>query len=98
MANRRPYRLSICRSIPKSAVTYNVDAERIDDQGRLLQPEKRWGGIMRRLDNTNFEQSNIEYVQFWLMNPFLDPENPNTEGATCISISERYPRIYSRMG
>ncbi len=35
---------------------------------------------MRRLDNTNFEQSNIEYVQFWLLNPFLDPENPNYEG------------------
>ncbi|MDE5920468.1 MAG: cell surface protein SprA, partial [Paramuribaculum sp.] len=65
---------------PEERGPYNVDAERIDDQGRLLQPEKRWGGIMRRLDNTNFEQSNIEYVQFWLMNPFLDPENPNTEG------------------
>ncbi len=35
---------------------------------------------MRKLDNTNFEQSNIEYVQFWLMNPFLDPDNPNHEG------------------
>ena len=35
---------------------------------------------MRKLDNTNFEQANIEYVQFWLMNPFLDPDNPNTEG------------------
>ena len=35
---------------------------------------------MRRMDNSNFEQSNIEYVQFWLLNPFLDPENPNLEG------------------
>ena len=57
-----------------------MDATNIDSEGKLLYPEKRWGGIMRRLDNTNFEQSNIEYVQFWLMNPFLDPENPNYEG------------------
>ncbi|MDE5745126.1 MAG: cell surface protein SprA, partial [Paramuribaculum sp.] len=65
---------------PEERGPYNVDATNIDSDGKLLCPEKRWGGIMRRLDNTNFEQSNIEYVQFWLMNPFLDPENPNYEG------------------
>lgn len=65
---------------PEERGPYNVDATDITDQGRLLNPEKRWGGIMRRLDNTNFEQNNIEYIQFWLMNPFLDPENPNYEG------------------
>ncbi len=65
---------------PSERGPYNLDAVNIDDKGNLTQPEKRWGGIMRRLDNTNFEQSNIEYVQFWLLNPFLDPDNPNTEG------------------
>lgn len=65
---------------PEERGPYNLDNVDIDDQGRLLNPEKRWGGIMRRLDNTNFEQSNIEYVQFWLLNPFLDPDNPNEEG------------------
>lgn len=65
---------------PEERGPYNLDATNIDDQGRLLNPEKRWGGIMRKMDNTNFEQSNIEYVQFWLMNPFLDPDNPNNEG------------------
>lgn len=65
---------------PTERGPYNLDADNIDDQGNLLFPEKRWGGIMRKMDNTNFEQSNIEYVQFWLMNPFLDPNNPNLEG------------------
>ncbi|MDE6239234.1 MAG: cell surface protein SprA, partial [Muribaculaceae bacterium] len=65
---------------PTERGPYNLDADDIDDRGNLLHPEKRWGGIMRRLDNTNFEQSNIEYIQFWMMNPFLDPENPNYEG------------------
>ena len=65
---------------PEERGPYNLDATNIDETGRLLNPEKRWGGIMRRLDNTNFEQSNIEYVQFWMLNPFLDPENPNLEG------------------
>jgi cell surface protein SprA len=65
---------------PTERGPYNLDADNIDDTGHLLNPEKRWGGIMRKLDNTNFEQSNIEYVQFWLMNPFLDPDNPNYDG------------------
>ncbi len=65
---------------PSERGPYNLDATNIDENGNLLYPEKRWGGIMRKLDNTNFEQSNIEYVQFWMLNPFLDPENPNQEG------------------
>ncbi len=65
---------------PTERGPYNLDATNIDDEGNLLNPERRWGGIMRKLDNTNFEQSNIEYVQFWMLNPFLDPENPNLEG------------------
>ncbi|MCM1412731.1 MAG: cell surface protein SprA [Bacteroides sp.] len=65
---------------PTERGPYNLDGTNIDAEGHLLNPEKRWGGIMRRLDNTNFEQSNIEYVQFWMLNPFLDPENPNFEG------------------
>ena len=65
---------------PNERGPYNLDNSDIDEQGRLLNPEKRWGGIMRRMDNTNFEQSNIEYIQFWLMSPFLDPEADNLEG------------------
>ncbi len=65
---------------PTERGPYNLDADNIDDQGNLLNPEKRWGGIMRKMDNTNFEQSNIEYLEFWMMNPFLDPDNPNYDG------------------
>ena len=65
---------------PTERGPYNLDTDNIDSEGNLLFPEKRWGGIMRKMDNTNFEQSNIEYVQFWLMDPFMDPDNPNQEG------------------
>lgn len=40
--------------------------------GLLLQPATRWAGIMRPLTTTDFEQANIEYIQFWLMDPFND--------------------------
>lgn len=42
------------------------------DQGcRLLAPEERWGGIMRSLPQVNFEQANIEALEFWMLDPFL---------------------------
>ena len=65
---------------PTERGPYNLDATNIDDEGNLLYPEKRWGGIMRKMDNTNFEASNIEYVQFWMLSPFLDPDNDNLSG------------------
>lgn len=65
---------------PKERGPYNLDADNIASDGSLLFPEKRWGGIMRKLDNTNFENSNVEYLQFWMLDPFLDENNPNTEG------------------
>lgn len=65
---------------PKERGPYNLDADNIDSDGNLLMPEKRWGGIMRKMDNSNFENSNVEYLQFWMMDPFLDEENPNREG------------------
>ncbi len=65
---------------PEERGPYNVDADNITGEGALLNPQKRWGGIMRRLDNTDFESSNVEYLQFWLLDPFLDPDKPNHEG------------------
>jgi len=63
---------------PDERGPYNLDADNIEANGRLSNPEGRWGGIMRRLDVTDFESANIDYVQFWLMDPFI--YNPNAEG------------------
>ena len=37
-----------------------------------VAPENNWGGIMRSLSSTNFEQSNVEFVQFWVLDPYVD--------------------------
>lgn len=42
----------------------------LGNNGRLLSPQTRWGGIMRQLQTTNFETANVEFIQFWLMDPF----------------------------
>ena len=56
---------------PEERGQYNISASEIGSDGRLTNPKNRWGGIMRRLDNTDFERANIEYIQFWLMDPML---------------------------
>jgi cell surface protein SprA len=48
----------------------------IAEDGGLNDPETRWGGIMRKMENSDFEASNIEYIEFWMMDPFTsDADN-----------------------
>lgn len=47
-----------------------------------LQPEppvQRWGGMTRALNVTNFVDNNIEYVEFWMMDPYADGNNLGTD-------------------
>jgi cell surface protein SprA len=34
-------------------------------------PAANFGGIMRSLNSTNFEQGNVDYIQFWVMDPYI---------------------------
>jgi len=43
--------------------------------GSLVNPRSRWAGIQRRIDNTDFESANVEYIEFWLMDPFVKERN-----------------------
>lgn len=46
----------------------------------LPNPEENFGGVMRAISSTNFEQGNVEYIQFWMLNPFINDETPLTNG------------------
>lgn len=65
---------------PRERGPYNLDAKNIDQDGNLLYPERRWGGIMRKIDDTNFKQADINCIEFWLLDPFMDPELDNRDG------------------
>lgn len=43
----------------------------INDKYQLNSPETRWGGIMSKLNTNDFEANNVEYIDFWVLNPFL---------------------------
>ncbi|MFD2588459.1 cell surface protein SprA [Croceitalea marina] len=48
------------------------------------QPNEKWGGLMRSLSSTNFEQSNVEFVQFWVLDPYVDGITPNTNAGELV--------------
>jgi cell surface protein SprA len=62
---------------PTERGPYNLDVDGMDENGKLTNPEDRWGGIMRKLDVTDFETANIQYIEFWMMDPFIY----NTDGS-----------------
>ena len=65
---------------PRERGPYNLDSKNVDQDGNLLYPERRWGGIMRKIDDTNFEQADINCIVFWLLDPFMDPALDNRDG------------------
>ena len=64
---------------PNERGPYNLDADFVNPDGTLQKPENRWGGIMRKIDQSDFETANIEYIEFWMLDPYLYEEQ---EGIT----------------
>lgn len=55
---------------PDERGPYNLDTD-LNYDGKLNNPEKRWGGITRQLTTTDFEGANIQYLEFWMLDPFI---------------------------
>ena len=57
---------------PNERGPYNYTVDRLNSDGTLMNPQKNWAGIMRKIETNDFEAANIEFVEFWMMDPF-DP-------------------------
>ena len=55
---------------PDERGPYNFNPN-LNPDGTLPNPENHWGGMMRKLDTSDFETANIEYIEFWLLDPFI---------------------------
>ena len=55
---------------PQERGAYNLSTD-VDQDGKFLHPSEKWGGMMRKMDNTDFETMNVEYIEFWLLDPFI---------------------------
>lgn len=93
----RVYELNLAY-YPSERGPYNYDvgsttfSAGVNNAGFLQNPASRWGGIMRALDYTDFESQNIETIEFWLMDPFMDPETGEHDE------SRRGGKLYFNLG
>ena len=55
---------------PQERGPYNLNTA-VNMDGTLPNPRQRWGGMMRKLDTNDFETANVEYIEFWLLDPFI---------------------------
>jgi len=65
---------------PNERGSYNYDISNVNSDGTFTDPENRWAGIMRPLNTNNFDQANVEYIQFWMMDPYQNYSITNEEG------------------
>ncbi len=75
---------------PEERGQYNFTVDGLDPaNGRLKSPENNWGGIMRNLRTTDFDDSNVEYIEFWIMDPFVkDTFGLSTGGDLVINLGD----------
>jgi len=86
---------------PHERGPYNFNQTTGDFDPATQNAANNWGGIMRALTTVNnFEQANVEYIQFWLMDPYegysirpeeglqagVDPTNPINQGVLRINL------------
>ncbi|PZF73119.1 T9SS outer membrane translocon Sov/SprA [Taibaiella soli] len=71
---------------PKERGPYNFvsTASDVNTDGTLKNPQIRWGGIQRPIDYTDFEAANVEFIEFWMMDPFIN--NQNNAGSLYINL------------
>jgi cell surface protein SprA len=67
---------------PQERGSYNfntLDSD-VNNDGTFKNPNENWGGIMRPLTTNNFDQANVEFIQFWVMDPYQNYSITNEEG------------------
>ena len=79
---------------PEEKGPYNYDVlpsnytAGINEEGKLNDPRSRWAGIMRKMETTDFEATNIEYIEFWMMDPFSEEEFADNPGKLYINLGD----------
>ena len=66
----------------------NVSAG-MDINGSLISPKSRWGGIMRPIQETDFITDNIQFIEFWMMDPYTTYNTtPNHTGTLYFDLGD----------
>ena len=71
---------------PDERGPYNYTITGLTTEGKLLNPIDSWAGMSRKLESTDFEAQNIEFIEFWMMDPFNEDSENQTGGTLHIQL------------
>lgn len=66
---------------------YNYTTTGLNSDGTLQNPANNWGGIFRGINSSDFQDLNVQYIQFWMMDPFINKPS-STGGDMYIDLGE----------
>ncbi|MEL6393587.1 MAG: cell surface protein SprA, partial [Bacteroidota bacterium] len=72
---RGPYNFDVPQGFPGFTAGVSTISTDTLCPVKLVDPETRWAGIMREMTTNDFQSANIEFVEFWMLSPFLNPED-----------------------
>ena len=67
---------------------YNYDTDNVNFDGTFSNPEDRWGGIMRAIESSDFNATNVEYIEFWMMDPFFEGQDQSNTGKLYFNLGD----------
>jgi cell surface protein SprA len=82
---------------PAERGPYNFDYKSLTPNGKLNNPRNSFGSMMRRVETTDWDGANIDYIEFWLMDPFdkdlnqLKQWETNDPNATNLNLTDPNP-------
>jgi cell surface protein SprA len=83
---------------PAERGMYNF-ATNLTTDGKLTNPAENWGGITRAISSeVDFDKSNIEYIEFWLLDPFIATQRGQLEGEVPVDQSNNSGKLIFNLG
>ena len=73
---------------PKERGPYNYDSDNVNNDGTFSDPENRWGGIMRAIESSDFNSTNVEYIEFWMMDPYYEGQDQTNTGQLFFNLGD----------
>ncbi|RME95371.1 MAG: cell surface protein SprA, partial [Bacteroidetes bacterium] len=91
---RGPYNFDVPNGIPGITAGVNVVNDTLAPV-QLKEPESRWGGIMRAMNTNDFQSANIEFIEFWMLSPFLSENSARQPAA---DVDQKQGTLYINLG
>lgn len=71
---------------PKERGPYNYNVDELNEDGTMANPATKWGGMMRKIDQNDFEATNIDYIEVWMMDPYACKNDASNQGSFYLNL------------